>query len=102
MSPAKRRPVPAVEVGRGPEAIRAAYRYVVNGEAPAVVHTHGQPGRAMTAFEVWQFLLDVPDGEQPVVAELVLDGGGTRRFEVRGAYAADGIGEVVVELVERD
>lgn len=95
-----RKPVPPVQVQRGPEAIRAAYRYVVNGDAPAQVHAHGEPGRAMTAFEVWQFLLDVPDGEQPVVAELLTETG-TVRFEVRGAYAADGIGEVVVELVER-
>lgn len=106
MTGKRRRPVPPIpaqggEVGRGPEAIRAAYRYVVNGDAEAVVHTHGQPGRAMTSFELWQFLLDVPDGEQPVVAELVVDGGVTRRFEARGAYAADGLGEVVIELVER-
>jgi hypothetical protein len=100
-----RKPVPAVAPAaapeRSPEAVRAAYRYVVNGDAPRVVHTHGQPGRAMTSFELWQFLLDVPDGEQPLVAELVVDGGSTRRFEVRGAYAADGLGEVVIEIVER-
>lgn len=101
----RRRPVTPIPAqggaARGPEAIRAAYRYVVNGDAERVVHTHGQPGQAMTSFELWQFLLDVPDGEQPVVAELVVDGGLTRRFEVRGAYAADGHGDVVIELIER-
>jgi hypothetical protein len=100
----RRRRAPAVKAGevqRDPEAIRAAYRYVVNGDAPRVVHTHGQPGCAMTTFELWQFLLDVPDGEQPLVAELVVDGGSTLRFEVRGAYATESVGEVVIELVER-
>jgi hypothetical protein len=93
--------VKAGEVQRDPEAIRAAYRYVVNGDASRVVHTHGQPGRPMAVFELWCFLLDVPDGEQPLVAELVVDGGNTHRFEVRGAYATENVGEVVIELVER-
>jgi hypothetical protein len=78
-----------------------AYRYAIRGDDPVTVHAHGQPGRPMTSLELWCFLLDVPDGEQPLVAELVVDGGGTRRFEVRGVYAADGLGEVVIELVER-
>lgn len=101
----KRRPVPPVqggEVGCGHELLRAAHRHVVNGDAERVVHAHGQLGRAMTALELWLFLLDVPDGEQPVGAELVIDGVPRRRFEVRGAYAADGIGEVVLELIIAD
>lgn len=56
----------------------------------------------LTTFGLWQFLLDVPDGLGCLlVAELVVDGGSTRQFEVRGAYAVNGLGEVVIELVER-
>lgn len=96
-----RKPVPPVPAPP-PSTIdvRAAYRYVVRGNEPAEVHVHGKPGQPMTAFEVWCFLMDIPDAEQPVVAELLTETG-PKRFEVRGAYAADGIGEVVIELIER-
>lgn len=100
MSRRARKSVPPVETARGPEQIRAAYRYVVNGDAPVRVHAHGQPGKPMTAFELWQFLLDVPDGEQPMMAEVIEDGGWVRHLQVRGAYAADGIGVVALELIE--